>query len=76
MLLSLSLSFVNTTAEAQQDKPLQVAALEEERQSKEAKLEKMEALESQVATLNEQLQQLQRPWWQKLFGPPEPVESK
>ena len=45
----------------------QIAALDEERLQKEAKLEQMQALETQVTTLRQQVEDLQKPWWKKLF---------
>lgn len=45
----------------------QIAALDEERLQKEAKLEQMQALETQVTTLRHQVEDLQKPWWKKLF---------
>ena len=45
----------------------QIAALDEERLEKEAKLEQMQALETQVTTLRQQVEDLQKPWWKKLF---------
>lgn len=45
----------------------QIAALDEERLQKEAKLEQMQALETQVNTLRQQVEDLQKPWWKKLF---------
>lgn len=45
----------------------QIAALDEERLQKEAKLEQMQSLETQVTTLRQQIEDLQKPWWKKLF---------
>jgi hypothetical protein len=51
----------------------QIAAMEEEKESDKARLAKIELLESQVSLLTEQLQ---KPWWKKLFGGAPANEAK